>query len=86
MNIGVLLDQFRNTPQVKNLLEKLVIAPTIESQKIYLSGLHGSSPECIISALYQRSNLENCNHLIVLSDAEDAAYFFLFSSLGHPKS
>ena len=76
MNIGVLLDQFRNTPQVKNLLEKLVIAPTIEAQKIYLSGLHGSSPECIISALYQRSNLENCNHLIVLSDAEDAAYFF----------
>ena len=75
MNIGVLLDQFRNTPQAKKLLERMLIDPAVQAQKIYLSELYGSSPECIISALYQHAQLEKYNHLIVLNDAEDAAYF-----------
>nr|WP_298413085.1 transcription-repair coupling factor [Hydrotalea sp.] len=53
----------------------MLIDPAVQAQKIYLSELYGSSPECIISALYQHAQLEKYNHLIVLNDAEDAAYF-----------
>jgi transcription-repair coupling factor (superfamily II helicase) len=77
MNIGVLLNSFINTPQAKLLVEKLSIASSdYPKHKIYLSGLKGSSPECFIAALYQHPQFDQYNHLIILNDAEDAAYFY----------
>lgn len=76
MNIGALLEQYKNSPQAKILLERLAIGSTDKAQKIFLSNLLGSSIECFISALYQDVQLEKWNHLIILNDAEDAAYFY----------
>ena len=77
MNIGVLLNGFINTPQAKLLVDQISVANSDSPKcKIYLSGLKGSSPECFIAALYQHPQFDQNNHLIVLNDAEDAAYFY----------
>lgn len=42
---------------------------------IYLKNLQGSSPEFVISATILHPSASQLNHLIVLNDAEEAAYF-----------
>ena len=42
---------------------------------IHLSGLHGSAAEFIIAAVFNNPSASQLNHLVVLRDAEEAAYF-----------
>ncbi|HEX3025420.1 MAG TPA: transcription-repair coupling factor [Chitinophagaceae bacterium] len=44
-------------------------------QKIFLKNLRGSSSEFVVSSIFSHPNCQQLNHLIVLNDAEDAAYF-----------
>ncbi|GMV77129.1 MAG: transcription-repair-coupling factor, partial [Chitinophagaceae bacterium] len=44
-------------------------------QKIFLKNIQGSSPEFILSSIFFHQQTEKLNHLIVLNDAEEAAYF-----------
>lgn len=45
------------------------------SEKIYLKNLYGSSAEFLLSAFVTGKETEALNHLVVLNDAEEAAYF-----------
>ena len=72
MNLNVLLEQFKNAPRLFQLADRLSFADT---QKIFLKNLQGSSAEFIVSSVFMHPATEQLNHLVVLNDAEEAAYF-----------
>jgi len=72
MNINVLLDGFVNNPRLFELADRLTVSVP---QKIYCKGLYGSASQFIISAVFLHPSCAQLNHLIVLNDAEEAAYF-----------
>lgn len=72
MNLGVLLDQYKNNPRLLNLADRFLFA---DPQKIYLQNLLGSSAEFVVSSIFAHEKTQSLNHLIVLNDSEEAAYF-----------
>jgi transcription-repair coupling factor (superfamily II helicase) len=72
MSAQALLNVFINSPRLFQLADRLSFAPP---QKIYLENLQGSSPEFFTAAIFEHPSCSQFNHLIVLNDAEDAAYF-----------
>ena len=72
MNLNVLLEQYQNSPQLFQLADRLSFAQT---QQIFLKNLQGSSSEFVVSAVFMHPNCQQLNHLVVLNDAEEAAYF-----------
>lgn len=71
MNLSELQGKFSSSPHLKNLVEQIHIAQS----QTHLKNLNGSTVEFIITAVFQNQNAESLNHLIVLNDAEEAAYF-----------
>ena len=72
MSVKVLLNGFINSPRLFQLADRLSFSQT---QKIYLENLRGSSPEFFSAAIFEHPSCSQFNQLIVLNDAEDAAYF-----------
>src|SRR6186997_693013 len=72
MSVKDLLNNFINSPRLFQLADRLSFSQT---QKIYLENLRGSSPEFFSAAIFEHPSCSQFNHLIVLNDAEDAAYF-----------
>ena len=54
------------------MADKLTFA---QPQRIYLRNLQGSSAEFTLAAVFNQSSNQGLNHLVILNDAEDAAYF-----------
>ena len=44
-------------------------------QHIHLSGLTGSASQFVISSVFNHALSAQLNHLVILRDAEEAAYF-----------
>ena len=72
MSVKDLLEQYQNTPRLFQLADKLSFA---QPQKIYLKNLQGSSSQFVVSAAFLHPSCARLNHLIILNDAEEAAYF-----------
>jgi transcription-repair coupling factor (superfamily II helicase) len=72
MSVKALLQQFQNTPHLFQLVDKLSFA---QPQKIYLRNLQGSSSQFVVAAAFLHPSCSQLNHLVVLNDAEQAAYF-----------
>ena len=72
MNLNVLLEQYRDSPHLFQLADRLSFA---QPQKLFLKNLQGSSSEFVVSSVFMHPNCQQLNHLVVLNDAEDAAYF-----------
>ncbi|RTL57114.1 MAG: transcription-repair coupling factor [Sphingobacteriales bacterium] len=72
MNLDLLQQLYKNDPRIFSIADKLSFA---QPQKIYLSHLLGSSSQFVVSALFAHELTAQLNHLIILNDAEDAAYF-----------
>jgi len=72
MNLQVLLDKYQQNSRLFQLAERLLFA---DKQKIFLKNLQGSSAEFVVTAVFTHPKTETLNHLVVLSDAEEAAYF-----------
>ena len=72
MNLSVLSEQYQNSPRLFQLADRLSFADT---QKIFLKNLRGSSAEFVVSNIFSHPKCSHLNHLVVLNDAEDAAYF-----------
>lgn len=72
MNLQTLLDSYINNPRLFQLADKLSFAVP---QRIQLENLRGSSSQFVTAAAMQHPACAQLNHLIVLDDAEDAAYF-----------
>ncbi len=67
-----LLQQYQNDPRLFQLADRLSFA---QPQNIYVKGLHGSSSQFVAGAILQHPSCSQLNHLIVLNDAEEAAWF-----------
>ncbi|MEO5995256.1 MAG: transcription-repair coupling factor [Chitinophagaceae bacterium] len=72
MNLEQLRDKFVESPRLFELADKLSFA---QPQRIFLKNLQGSSPQFVISAVFSHPACSQLNHLIILNDAEEAAYF-----------
>lgn len=72
MNLNVLLEQYQKSPHLFQLADRLSFA---QAQKIFLKNLQGSSSEFLVSSVFMHPACQQLNHLVVLNDAEDAAYF-----------
>lgn len=72
MNLSALIDKYQNDTRLFQLADMFSFA---DSQKIFLKNLQGSSAEFIVCAVFMHPDTTKLNHLIVLNDAEEAAYF-----------
>ena len=71
MNLDVLLNSYSDDPRIFTIADKILLSTP---QKLHLQGLTGSSSQFVISAVFSHSVTSQLNHLIILRDAEEAAY------------
>src|SRR5438105_8008774 len=72
MGVQNLLKQYQDTPRLFQLVDRLSFA---RPEKIFLKNLHGSSSQFVVAASFLHPSCEQLNHLVILNDAEEAAYF-----------
>ena len=72
MNLELLMNIYADDPRIFSIADKVVLS---KPQHIHLCGLNGSSSQFIISAVFNHSITSQLNHLVILRDAEEAAYF-----------
>jgi len=72
MSVKDLLELYQNTPRLFQLADRLSF---VQAQKIYLKNLQGSSSQFAVAAAFLHPSCSQLNHLIILNDAEEAAYF-----------
>jgi transcription-repair coupling factor (superfamily II helicase) len=75
-----LLQLYQDSPRLFELADRISLSvpaagPGSSFQKIYAKGLLGSSPVFLTAATFSHPACQQLNHLIVLNDAEEAAYF-----------
>ena len=81
MNLEQLLEKYIQSPRLFQLADRLSFS---QPQKIYLKNLQGSASQFVASAVFTHPSCSQLNHLIVLNDAEEAAYFHnTFENLTH---
>jgi transcription-repair coupling factor (superfamily II helicase) len=67
-----LLKQYQNNPRLFQLADRLSFS---QPQRTYLKNLQGGSSAFVTAAAFLHPSAQQLNHLIVLNDAEEAAYF-----------
>src|ERR1700693_2517296 len=72
MSVQDLLLQYQNTPRLFQLADRLSFS---RPEKIYLKNLQGSSSEFVVASTFLHPSCTQLNHLVILNDAEEAAYF-----------
>ena len=72
MSVQDLLLQYQNTPRLFQLADRLSFS---QPEKIYLKNLQGSSSQFVVGSIFLHPACSQLNHLIILNDAEEAAYF-----------
>lgn len=70
--IQELLQQYQQTPRLFQLVDRLSFA---QPQQLILTGLRGSAPALVTAATFSHDAASQLNHLVILNDAEEAAYF-----------
>jgi len=70
--IQELLQQYQQTPRLFQLVDRLSFA---QPQQLILTGLRGSAPALVTAAAFSHDAASQLNHVIILNDAEEAAYF-----------
>src|SRR4026209_1043455 len=72
MSVQDLLKQYQDTPRLLQLADRLSFA---QPQQTYLGDLRGSSSQFVTAATFLHPACSQLNHVIILNDAEEAAYF-----------
>ncbi len=72
MNLELLLNLYKNDPRCLQVADRILLP---EPQHLHLKGLQGSASQFITAAVYENSIASGINHLVILRDAEEAAYF-----------
>lgn len=71
MNLEVLLSYYRNDPRSQKIAAGIVLPGT---QKMHLKGLAGSMQQFLLAGVFTNENTSKLSHLVIATDAEDAAY------------
>ena len=72
MNLEMLTNGYATDSRCFTIVDKITAS---QPQQIQLKGLHGSAAPFIVSAVFNHDSAAQLNHLIILRDAEEAAYF-----------
>ena len=72
MNLEVLLKEYANDPRCFKIVDRITAS---QPQRILLSGLRGSATPFVVSSVFNNQAASQLNHLIILRDAEEAAFF-----------
>lgn len=72
MNLNVLLDEYLKDPRIFQIADRLVLS---KPQRLYLRNLHGSAAQFIFTGIFKHDLASQLNHVVIMNDAEDAAYF-----------
>jgi len=77
MNEQSLFERFRNSPLLNNLADRIAMSK-LENKpyQVFLQNLHGSAAAFVLQTIFTHPKTEQFNHIVVLNDAEEAAYFF----------
>jgi transcription-repair coupling factor (superfamily II helicase) len=77
MNEDSLFERLEKSPLLNNLVERIAMSKNIETPfQAFLQNLNGSAAAFVLQAIFTNEKTGNLNHLVILSDAEEAAYFF----------
>jgi transcription-repair coupling factor (superfamily II helicase) len=72
MNLQWLIDRYTQDNRLSPLANRLALP---DPQRFFIGPLHGSSAEFVFSGLFRHPSFDGFNHLVILNDAEEAAYF-----------
>lgn len=72
MNLNVLLDEYLKDPRIFQIADRIVLS---KPQRIFLRNLHGSASQFVFGSVFRHDLASQLNHLVILNDAEEAAYF-----------
>jgi transcription-repair coupling factor (superfamily II helicase) len=72
MNLNALLELYGKDSRVFSIADRITMS---QPQQIFLKNLHGSASQFVVTAIFQHPSCAQLNHLVVLNDAEEAAYF-----------
>ena len=77
MNEQSLFERFHNSPLLNNLVDRLAMSK-LENKpyQVFLQNLNGSAAAFALQTIFTNAKTDYYNHVIVLNDAEEAAYFF----------
>ena len=77
MNEDSLFERLEKSPLLNNLVDRIAMSKQNENPfQSFLQNLNGSAAAFVLQAIFTNQKTANLNHLVVLSDAEEAAYFF----------
>ena len=77
MNEQSLFERFHNSPLLNNLVDRIAMSK-LENKpyQVFLQNLNGSAAAFVLQTIFTNTKTDYFNHVIVLNDAEEAAYFF----------
>jgi transcription-repair coupling factor (superfamily II helicase) len=77
MNEQSLFERFNISPLLNSLADRIAMSETLKIPfQIFLQQLNGSAPAFVLQAIFTHEKTNQWNHIVVLNDAEEAAYFF----------
>lgn len=70
--MSALTDDYLKDPRIFQIADRIVMS---KPQRLFLKNLNGSASQFVFGAVFQHDLATDFNHLIILNDAEEAAYF-----------
>ncbi len=65
------MEKYSNDPRLQQIADRITMS---KPQQLFLSQLYGSSSAFVISSILKHPSTKSFNHLIIVEDAEEAAY------------
>jgi transcription-repair coupling factor (superfamily II helicase) len=72
MNLDVLMNFYKADTRSFQIADRITLS---QPQHLHLKGLAGSASQFVLAAVFGQHSTAQLNHLVVLRDAEEAAYF-----------
>jgi transcription-repair coupling factor (superfamily II helicase) len=77
MNEQSLFERLHKSPLLNNLVDRIAMSASKENPcQVFLQNLNGSSAAFVLQSIFSNEKTSHLNHVIVLNDAEESAYFF----------
>ena len=77
MNEQSLFERLEQSPLLNNLADRIAMSTGKENPlQVFLQNLNGSSAAFVLQSIFSNPKTKYLNHIVVLNDAEESAYFF----------
>ena len=77
MNEQSLFERLEQPPLLNNLADRIAMSTGKENPlQVFLQNLNGSSAAFVLQSIFSNPKTKHLNHIVVLNDAEESAYFF----------